>query len=107
MNETNTSSNFRLPAFIAMALTASTVGNSNVYDTKVPHPYYSAIIQSNVLKTNRNHTVSNVDASNGIHSIDVENYKLVRDLGERLVSRSKDIDSQIAKIVDDNFWDLI
>lgn len=109
MNQTNiSSSNSRIPTFIAMALTASTISSpSAIHDVNVPHPYYIVDAQNNIAKISNYHTVSNIQITNRNQDNDLENFRLIKDLGERLVNRSKDIDSQIAKIVDDNFWDLI
>lgn len=106
MNSVNTStSNFRMQTVIALALTAATTTGFNAENIALPYYVVPDVSQFDMKSSTT--TVSNIGNYNQYKISDVEQYELVRTLGEHLVRRSQDIDSQIAKIVDDNFWDLI
>jgi|SRR5690606_16302609 len=111
MNSTSIStSNFRVQSVIALALTASTLSNTGAdYFSSLTIPHYPMQVfqaTASAVETTLAHTSTNIgDLS--VYNSDFEQYKLIQSIGESLINRSKDLDPKIAKIIDDNFWDLI
>src|SRR5690606_37547004 len=101
-----TSSNIHLPAFIAVTPTTSTISSPSVTDYVIVYRgVYTKICA--VINSGNQFTVSNIDSSSKTKLNNQEDYYLLIDLGKGLAARNKDVDSQIAKIISDNFWDLI
>jgi len=111
MNRTSISTNsFSIPAVIAAALTASTISNVENINSPIPltFPYYLAqssaidptVGELPVITTSTNQSDLNIAS-------DKDQYETLVSFGETMVSRSKDVEPEIAKIIDDNFWDLI
>lgn len=111
MNTTSLStSNFGLQAFIAMALTASSLSTQEYdYTNSVTLPHYPAegILNSSMIGGAISTDTTTTRTKSDANTSESNQYQLVKDLGNRLLSKSKDIEPEIAKIVNDNFWDLI
>src|SRR5690606_6724969 len=107
--ESASTTNFQVPTVIALALTATTL--SNLESKRMPSlviPHYSMQTQVNIAGENLSMSLTSTNIGESfLQTVDLENYKLLKSFGECLVSRSKEIDPQIAEIIDDNFWDLI
>jgi len=109
MNRQNISTNnFSIPAVLAVALTASTSPVSNLHSASSPiiPPYY--LSNTNYISEEKflNTTTTNILDVNQV-SADEDHYNLLINFGESIISRSIDLDPNISKIIDDNFWDLI
>jgi|SRR5690606_17782663 len=104
-------SNFKIPSVIALALTASSLTSVTGTDENyllLPNFTYSYLSSNSSLIGNYDYQSTSVTKTNySSVDIDLERYEALMSLGGGLLAKSKELEEDIAKIVEDNFWDLI